>query len=94
MNEYDNTRFLTVEEIASLLRKKVRTIREWCYNQSIPHYKVGKSLLFKENEIVEWVDRNCRVEISYTTKEIEKSIKRFKQNSPPPKLSFEEKVDE
>lgn len=46
MDEVENNKFLTVEEVASILRKKERTIREWCYNKSIPHYKVGNSLLF------------------------------------------------
>ena len=66
MDETKNNKFLTVEEVASLLRKKERTIREWCYCRTIPHYKVGNSLLFRKDEILEWVNGNCRVEISNT----------------------------
>jgi len=87
-------KFIAVEENASLLRKKERTIREWCCNQSIPHYKVGNSLLFIEKEILKWLRRNCRVEVSVTIKEIEKSFKRLKENSTPPQLSVKEKVYE
>ena len=89
MNEYDNTRFLTVEEIASLLRKKVRTIREWCYNQSIPHYKVGNSLLFKENEVLIWIDENYRVEIRKALNGNKNQISRKSLNGIPPRLKVE-----
>lgn len=93
MDNSENKRFLTVEEVASLLRKKERTIREWCYNHSIPHYKVGSSLLFKENEIVEWVEKNHRVEISRSVNNFEKTYQRTKQNTAPPRLKVKEEVE-
>ncbi|MEE8186795.1 MAG: helix-turn-helix domain-containing protein [Nitrososphaerales archaeon] len=57
-----NEEFLTVREVATLLRKKERTIREWCYSRRVPHYKLGKTLLFRYEEILEWVTTHCRVE--------------------------------
>ena len=89
MDEFNSTRFLTVEEIASLLRKKERTIREWCYNQSIPHYKVGNSLLFKKYEILEWIDKNYRVEICESLNGMEETLNEQSVNGRPPRLKVE-----
>ena len=47
-------RFLRVEEIASLLRCKKRTIYDMVEQQRIPHRKVGGRLLFDADEIIEW----------------------------------------
>ena len=93
MNDYYNNRFLTVEEVASLLRKKERTIREWCYCKTIPHYKVGNSLLFKKNEILNWIEKNYRVEISSPVNNFEKTNERTKQNTAPPRLQVKEEVE-
>ena len=89
MDEVENNKFLTVREVASLLRKKERTIREWCYNQSIPHYKVGNSLLFKENEVLIWIDENYRVEICKPLNEIKNQFSRKSLNGIPPRLKVE-----
>ena len=58
----DETQILTVKEIAKLLRKKERTIREMCYNHQIPHYKVGRTILFRLGDIMDWLDKDCRVD--------------------------------
>lgn len=47
-------RFLKVEEVASLLRCKKRTIYDMVEQERIPHRKVGGRLLFDLNEIIEW----------------------------------------
>ncbi len=86
MDETGNNIFLTVSELASLLRKKERTIREWCYSRIIPHYKVGNSLLFKEDEILKWIEENYRIEISSPAKNFERTNQVPKQNTRPPRL--------
>ena len=55
---------LTVQQVAGLLQKKERTIREMCYRGLIPHYKVGRSRRFIKEEIVDWLKDKCRVEIN------------------------------
>jgi excisionase family DNA binding protein len=49
--------FLTVDEVAELLRVK----KSWLYERTrlnqIPHRKLGKYLLFLEEEVLEWVER-------------------------------------
>ena len=89
MNENNNSNFITVEEVASLLRKKERTIREWCYSKTIPHYKVGNSLLFKKYEILEWIDKNFRVEICESLNEMEETLKKQSVKERPPRLKVE-----
>jgi excisionase family DNA binding protein len=50
-------RFLRVEEVASLLRCKRRTIYDMVEQERIPYRKVGGRLLFDVDEIVEWTKR-------------------------------------
>jgi excisionase family DNA binding protein len=47
-------RFLKVEEVATLLRCKRRTIYDMVEQGRIPHRKVGGRLLFDLDEIIEW----------------------------------------
>ncbi|OLE52127.1 MAG: hypothetical protein AUG51_19410 [Acidobacteria bacterium 13_1_20CM_3_53_8] len=46
--------FLTVAEVAALLRKKERAIYNMVHQRRIPFRKAGKTLLFDANEIEEW----------------------------------------
>jgi len=81
--------FLTVAEVAQLLRKKERTIREMCYSRRIPHYKVGKTILFKLGVILDWLDVYCKVD-PIINPSINPSLndlkKKRKQDSKPPVL--------
>ena len=88
MDEVENNKFLTVDEVASILRKKERTIREWCYSKTIPHYKIGNSLLFKIEELQDWIDKNCKIEKNVSKHEMNGSINRTKVDSTPPKLTL------
>ena len=90
MDENDNSRFLTVEEVAFVLRKKERTIREWCDSNTIPHYKVGNSLLFKEHEISKWVDRNCKVDIGKSMNGTKENLTELLFDSQSPRLKLNE----
>ncbi len=62
MSPEDEKLLFTVEEIAELLQKKARTIREMCYNHQIPHYKVGRSTRFRLVDILQWLEQDCRVD--------------------------------
>jgi excisionase family DNA binding protein len=50
----EQTQFLTVAEVAALLRVKPRTIYEWTANDKIPYRKAGRVTLFDRAEIIEW----------------------------------------
>ncbi len=51
---------LTVNEVAEYLNRKVGTIYNWVYKKKIPFHKTGGSLLFRRNEIDEWLVRESR----------------------------------
>ena len=48
---------------------KLETVRSWLYFHGIPHYKSGKTVLFRRQEIEAWVERAQRYGIGdYWTK--------------------------
>jgi excisionase family DNA binding protein len=51
--------FLTVEEVAELLRVSPRSVYDWVSQGTIPHRKAGRRTIFLLTEILEWT-ANCR----------------------------------
>ena len=47
-------KFLTVEEVAGMLRIKVRTVYEMVSQNRIPFRKAGRRTVFLLDEILEW----------------------------------------
>jgi excisionase family DNA binding protein len=52
----DKPQFLTVDELAEMLRVKPRTIYEMVSQDRIPYRKVGRRVVFLLAEILEWTD--------------------------------------
>ena len=50
----NHPKFLTVEEVAGLLRIKVRTVYEMVSQNRIPFRKAGRRTVFLLDEILEW----------------------------------------
>jgi putative molybdopterin biosynthesis protein len=50
----DLPQFLTVSEVAELVRLKPRTIYEMVAQQRIPHRRAGRVLIFELEEILSW----------------------------------------
>lgn len=50
----DQPQFLTVEEVAALLRIKVRTVYEMVSQNRIPFRKAGRRTVFLLEEVLEW----------------------------------------
>lgn len=48
--------WLTVKEASSHYRIKRSTLYLWVESGSIPHYKVGRLIRFKSEEIDEWME--------------------------------------
>ena len=46
--------FLTVEEVAELLRVSPRSIYDWVSQRQIPFHKAGRRTIFLLDEILEW----------------------------------------
>ena len=51
----ENT-FLLVEEASELLRTSKSTLYKLTMNSKIPHYKFGRNLLFKKEELIQFVE--------------------------------------
>ncbi len=51
-------KFLTLKEVAELVRLKPRTIYEMVAQNRIPYRKAGRVLIFELGEIVEWKKNN------------------------------------
>ena len=49
--------FLTVQEVAQLLRVSPRSIYDWVSQGTIPFHKAGRRTIFLVNEIVEWTQK-------------------------------------
>ncbi len=59
VNVTDEPHFLTVIEVATLLRVKPRTIYEWTANRKIPFRKAGRYTIFDRAEVIEWTKRSA-----------------------------------
>ena len=51
-------KFLTVEEVADLLRVSPRSIYDWVSQGVIPFHKAGRRTIFLLDEILEWTNRD------------------------------------
>ena len=50
----EKPRFLTVEELAEMLRVEVRTVYSWVSQEKVPFRKAGRRTIFLIDEILEW----------------------------------------
>ena len=53
-NQVALPQFLTVEEVAELLRVSPRSVYDWVSQGIIPHRKAGRRTIFLLDEILEW----------------------------------------
>ena len=48
--------FLTVEELCQKLKVKPSTVYGWGSQNFIPRYKIGRSVRFRESEVLKWLE--------------------------------------
>jgi excisionase family DNA binding protein len=53
----ERPRFMTVEELALMLRVEVRTVYSWVSKGSVPFRKAGRRTVFLLDEILEWTEQ-------------------------------------
>jgi excisionase family DNA binding protein len=51
-------RWLTINQLREILPLKKSRIYYLTHVAAIPHHKIGQALLFREDEILEWMERN------------------------------------
>ena len=49
--------YLTVKEVAELVRVSVQTIRRYTMNKEIPFHKINRMVRYKKIEIEHWVEK-------------------------------------
>ena len=57
-NQLALPQFLTVEEVAELLRVSPRSVYDWVSQGVIPFHKAGRRTIFLLGEILEWTSKD------------------------------------
>ena len=52
-------KLLTPDELGRILNVKLSTIYKYTHMGTIPFYKIGKMIRFKEDEIMNWVEKKA-----------------------------------
>lgn len=50
-------KFLDINELSELLSISKGTLYSWIHEGYIPHYKINRLVRFKEDEIMEWLEK-------------------------------------
>ena len=62
----ENT-YMKVQEASEFLRTSISSIYKMTMNSTIPHYKVGRSLRFKKEELIQLVELFDNQELNKNT---------------------------
>ena len=49
--------YLTVNEVAELVKLSVQTIRRYTMNREIPFHKIYRAVRYKKSEIEQWIEK-------------------------------------
>jgi PTS system nitrogen regulatory IIA component len=49
--------YLTVKEVAEMVRLTVQTIRRYTWKNEIPHHKINRAVRYKKSEVEQWVEK-------------------------------------
>ncbi|CCY39024.1 putative uncharacterized protein [Tannerella sp. CAG:118] len=55
---FDGNRYITEQELSKALKITKRTLIEYRMNGKLPYYKIGGKILYKEQDIMEILERN------------------------------------
>jgi len=64
--------FLTAKQLSELLQVDLSTIYLWTHTEFIPFYKLGKTVRFKEEDVLAWLEkrrRSSRTALKYPVKD-------------------------
>jgi hypothetical protein len=69
-NGFVKRKFLKTGEVAELLRKTPAAVRMAVLRRQIPVFKAGRTLLFDETEILEWIANQKRITLVEALKRV------------------------
>lgn len=49
---------IDINEVSSLFKVSISTLRKMCMRKQIPHHKFGRKVLFYKPDIVKWIMSN------------------------------------
>lgn len=67
---YKSDELMNINEVAKFLDESVQSIYSRTSQRTIPFYKKGKKLLFKKNEILNWLDNKKKKTVSELMEEV------------------------
>ncbi len=50
-------KLLTAKQLSELLQVRPATVYLWTHTEFIPHYKLGKSVRFRESDVLKWIEQ-------------------------------------
>lgn len=53
-------RLVTAAELADMLGMSPATIIDWAAAGKVPSFKIGHAVRFRESEVLDWLERDCR----------------------------------
>lgn len=56
--------YLTVAEVASILRVTPRTVHNYLHKDDLPYIKVGKYNLIKKTDLSKWIQKQTNMNLS------------------------------
>jgi len=59
-NQLRMPQFLTVDEVAQLLRVSSRSVYDWVSQDMILHRKAGRRTIFLADDVLAWTQNNSR----------------------------------
>jgi len=54
----DDDKYLSKKDVAKYLGRSIPTVNNYMKKEEIPYYKVGRSVLFRKDDIDEWVGKH------------------------------------
>ena len=51
--------YLTIAELAGMVKLSEQTIRRYVLNRTIPYHKIQKAVRFRLSEVERWIDAGC-----------------------------------
>ncbi len=51
---------LTIQDLATTIKTKEKTIRQWVYQGKIPNLKINGLVRFRSDDIATWIDQQAR----------------------------------
>ena len=63
----ENKEYLTVKDVARLLKLNINTVYYLCYHRQIPFVSIGRTKRFDRDKINSWIEKNSHDIISETS---------------------------